>query len=121
MWIADNAATCHVSPSRDCMYDYEHCTGRSVTVANSQKSPILGFGKLMMSTGSGKEKLTFSVNHVAHVPDLDVNLFSLQSVVVEHDLPVSLSRKGTIIKCPVGKELVFGKDSRNCDEITPPR
>ncbi|CAN0031541.1 unnamed protein product [Sphacelaria rigidula] len=81
VWIADSAATCHMTPSRDCMYDYEPCSGRSVTVANSQKAPILGFGKILLSTGSGEDKLTVSIKRVAHVPDLDVNLFSLQSVV----------------------------------------
>ena len=120
VWISDSAASCHMSPSKDCMYDYEACTGRSVTVANSQRSPILGFGKLLLSTGSGDDQLNFTVSRVAHVPDLDVNLFSLQSVVIDHGLPISFTRKGTVITLPSGKELIFEKDGRN-DIVTATR
>ncbi|CAM9909203.1 unnamed protein product, partial [Sphacelaria rigidula] len=77
VWIADSAATCHMTPSRHFMHDYEPCSHRSVTVANSQKAPISGFGKILLSTGSGEDTLTVSIKRVAHVPDLDVNRFSL--------------------------------------------
>ncbi|CAM9694558.1 unnamed protein product, partial [Sphacelaria rigidula] len=95
------------------MHDYEPCSHRSVTVANSQKAPIVGFGKILLATGSGEDKLTVSIKRVAHVPALDVNLFSLQSVVVEHGLPIRLTRKGTEITLPGGKKLLLEKDGRN--------
>ncbi|CAM9911506.1 unnamed protein product, partial [Sphacelaria rigidula] len=113
VWIADSAAACHMTPSLHCMYDYEPCFHRSVTVANGQKALFLGFGKILLSTGSGEDKLTVSIKRVAHVPDLDVNLFALQSVVVEHGLPIRLTRKGTEITLPGGKKLLFEKDGRN--------
>ncbi|CAN0028003.1 unnamed protein product, partial [Sphacelaria rigidula] len=94
VWITDSAATCHMSPSRDCMHDHELCSDRSVTVANSQNAQILGFRKILLSIGSGEDKLRASTKRVAHVPDLDVNLFSLQSGVVDHGLPIRLTREG---------------------------
>ncbi|CAM9933068.1 unnamed protein product [Sphacelaria rigidula] len=95
VWIADSAATCRMIRSRDCMHDYEPCSDCSVTAANSQKAPILGFGTILLSIGSGEDKLTVSIRRVAHMPDFDINLFSLQSVV----------------------KLLFEKDGRN-DVVT---
>ena len=46
------------------------------------------------------------------MPDLNLNIFSIQSVVVERDYPVRISREGSIITLPGGKEAVFKKAGR---------
>lgn len=50
---------------------------------------------------------------MAHVPELDVHLFSMQSGAVERNVTVALTRKGSVITLPGGKELVFEKAGRN--------
>lgn len=49
-----------------------------------------------------------------------MDVFSLQSVVVEHNLPVSLTRKGTLITLPGAKELIFERAGGN-DAMTATR
>ena len=85
----------------------------TVLVTNSHELPIFGYGKLLMiSTVEDDGQQTFTIDRVAHVPDLDVNLFSIQSVVVERDYPVRISRKGSIITLPSGKEAFFKKSGK---------
>lgn len=95
-WSADSGATCHMTPSKHNMCDYEPCTDVSVTVASRHKVPIAGFGKLLMSLG-GDDQHTFSANRVAHVTESRVNLFPLQSAVVEHDLQIGVTKSGNVI------------------------
>ena len=94
------------------MYDYESCENSTVTVASSHELPIFGDGKLLISTVGDYGQQTFIIDRVAHVPDLDVNLFSIQSVVVERDYPVRISRERSIITLPSGKEAFFKRAGR---------
>lgn len=78
VWIADSAASCHMTPSNDLMYECEACEDSTVTVANSHDIPIIGYGKLLVPTRGHDGQQTFTVSRVAHVNDLDVNSFFLQ-------------------------------------------
>ncbi|CAN0092895.1 unnamed protein product, partial [Sphacelaria rigidula] len=77
VWIADSGAPCHITPSKERVCDYEPCTGVSVTVANSHKVPIADFGKLLVSSVGDDGQLIFCISRVAHVLELEVNLFFL--------------------------------------------
>lgn len=112
VWIASSAEPFHMTPSKDCMYDYEACTDVSVTLSNGQEVPVSGFGRLTVSTGCSEGGHTFSITNIAHVPVIDVNFFSLQSVVVDRRLPVTLTREGTAVALPSGTEVVFRKAGR---------
>ena len=57
------------------MYDYESCENLTVTVASSHELPIFGYGKLLISTVGDNGQQTFTVDKIAHVPGLDVDLF----------------------------------------------
>lgn len=78
VWIADSGVTCHMTPPKENMSDYEPCIDVFITVANSHKVTIADFSKLLISMVGDNDQRTFSINRVAHVLKSDVNLFSFR-------------------------------------------
>lgn len=72
--------------SEDCIHEYKTRANSSFTVASVQKALTLDWGcRQVMEV----IELTFNRKGVLDVPGLDVNLFSIENVVVQHGLPDS--------------------------------
>jgi hypothetical protein len=71
---ADTGATDHMLPDYDAFYSYHKCSGRFVTLGDSTKLPIHGFGTAIICL-NGKNIL---IRNALHVPALRSPLYSLR-------------------------------------------
>ncbi|CAM9778164.1 unnamed protein product, partial [Choristocarpus tenellus] len=80
-WIFDSAATCHMTNMMTYITNYEPCVvDRRVVTASQNSFRIAGRGDVIILFPTCDNKEVEKLLHiVAHVPDLEFNLFSCQA------------------------------------------
>ena len=72
-YIADNAATCNMTPDADVLTNYRECS-RPLGLANGEAISIVGYGDLAVNLRIGHGWVRVEMNDVAHAPLLNYNL-----------------------------------------------
>ena len=80
-WIIDSGATIHMTNQSHVLTNYMIKEGNFVTVSDGSQIPIKGYGNLEFKI-LGDENLLhkFTLENVAHVPNLTVNLLSVREL-----------------------------------------
>lgn len=78
VWYVDSGATKHMTFRKDWYSDINPIDGGKVTVANGEQIKCCGIGNISISTPQNFVK---TINEVAFIPDLKVNLISIQKSI----------------------------------------
>ena len=76
-WVVDTAASYHATPHSDIFTTYTTGDFGTVKMGNSTFSSIVGIGDIHIKTGVG---CTMVLKDVRHVPDLRLNLISVNAL-----------------------------------------
>ena len=72
-WVADSAATSHVTPYREMFSSYTHVSSGVVKMGNKDTCNIVGIGTVCLETNTGCKLV---LKNVKHIPDIRLNLIS---------------------------------------------
>ena len=107
VWIADSGASCHMTHDRTRMYNVRFPPpGReAISIGDRRRIKVEYIGNMdVIFDGKSDQRITLI--HVAYVPDLGFNLYSLHAVQRTHLIVSDAS--GTLI---IGENLTFPRRS----------
>ena len=117
-YIADSAATCHMTPYADGLTNHRECS-RPLGLANGGTTPIAG--DLTVAFRSDNEWVHVNLNDVAHTPLLIYNLISLLSLALKSHTS-ACDKDGVTLKLKGGKTVSFPPDWKALAPVrVPPR
>jgi len=79
-WVLDSGATSHMAAGDKGFTVKSAGSGAKVTLANGDKVPIKGHGRVSMDVGKGNTKKRMVLNEAMLVPGLTSNLLSVRAV-----------------------------------------
>ena len=104
-YIADRAATCHMTLDADGLTNYKECS-RPLDLVNGGPTSIAGYGDLTVAFRSDNRWVQVKLHGVAHTPLLSYNLISLPSLVLEGHAYAG-DKDGVILTLNRGKTIHF--------------
>ena len=81
-YVADSAATCHLTPDADGLTNYQECS-RPLGLANGGTISIVGYGDLTVAFATDNGWVHVTMREVAHAPLLEYHLISLPSIALQ--------------------------------------
>ena len=100
-YIADNAATCNITPGTDGLTNYRECSR-----PNGGKTYIAGYGDLTVAFRSDNEWVHVKLHDIAHTPLSSYNLISLLSLTLKGNTYAG-DIDGVTLKLKGGKTVHF--------------
>ena len=107
-WIIDSGASIHMCNDRSLFTTFSSTAGRNVRIANGDKIPIIGYGNVVIKLSTQPKVVSLSLNNVAFVPLLDVNLLSVRCMSLDFK-EVSFTEKGCFLKLNTSELVQIGK------------
>lgn len=100
VWCVDSGATSHMCNNRALFHQYTEIHEK-VLVAGDQSLNAIGIGTVHIKTKNS----SFNLKNVLHVPDLQVNFFSVGKGT-ENGLQINFNSKCAIVKIKTDNELI---------------
>lgn len=76
-WLVDSGADEHMCCDRSLFMHFTNCSQKTVTVGNGVQISVLGYGQMAVKVKNGDEWIDTTISNVLFVPDLKINLFSV--------------------------------------------
>lgn len=114
VWLADSGASKHMTSRKEWFSDLKIIEDdRYVTIANDERLPIRGYGKIHLEAWCNDEWLAMRLENVQYVPELKQNLFST-AATTEKGFAMTIFSDHCNITDSDGEPRAFGfKDARN--------
>lgn len=102
-WIVDSGSSLHMTYDKTLFSKLTLRNAGRIKIANGDFIPIKGFGSVRILFRTDCETIALNLSNVVYVPDLDVNLLSVNELNKEK---YSVLFEKSICKIKVGKEFV---------------
>lgn len=79
-WIVDSGASLHMSYEKSLFSNLSLSNCGKIKIANGSFIPIRGYGKIKIFIKTQNEPIVMTLNNVAFVPDLHINLISVNEL-----------------------------------------
>lgn len=76
-WLVDSGASEHMCCDYELFNSYCSAEGKSVIVGNGTQISVKGSGQVAVQVWNGNEWIDTTIDNVLHVPELSINLFSV--------------------------------------------
>jgi hypothetical protein len=101
-WVAHSGPSFHVTPRRDWFSTYEKLDyPLTMTVGGGGQLKVVGKGRVLITFKNGDETVTSFLKEVLHVPEMDINLFSLTSTL-DNGVGIKMTKNVLSIDGPDG-------------------